>query len=649
MNHEYASRRGHSYTIVPLLREYAEEICQDAAEQIQTGVADCALFSMPMAPEGIPPIDKAGILCGTFDVMREKMAEKGAPCGILIQATIGHNYYQNKTFPFTRYTQLTDGKEINTCCPYDEGFRDYIRSALRTAASHRPAVIMVDDDFRLLARPGKGCACPRHMAALNRRMGTNITREILWEEIQKESPLGIRWKEQFIQVQRESLLLAAKAMREGIDSVDPSIPGCFCACGDSAEFAGEIAKILAGEGNPSVVRINNGFYCKPGFKGMSQISCRAASQIQLLKDTADILLAETDTCPQNRYSTGAYVLHSHFTASILEGAAGAKHWITKMNEFEPECGKAYRAVLKKYRGFYDRLMALTPTLRWVGCGIPLRSKPDYGFGAGMSDGWYACTLERLGLPIYFTTDPTGPVFLDEFGADAFTREEILNFFARGAVLSVKALERLNAMGYEAWTGVRSQSWEGEKPEFERVLPDNRKCSLQKELRQLIPVAEGVRADSWVYSCTDGKTENPLFPGSTVFRNPAGGLTAVFCGTPKTEYNFREAFSFLNATRKKQLVRLLREMGALPAYYPEDAEIYFRAAEMEDGGLFCVLFNIGPDPLEEIPLCLDRSAKRILRILPDGRLGECGFRVDGEGVTWVETEACSMAPVVLLVK
>lgn len=39
---------------------------------------------------------------------------------------------------------------------------------------------MVDDDFRLLGRSGKGCACPLHMAEFNKRAGTDMTREELW-------------------------------------------------------------------------------------------------------------------------------------------------------------------------------------------------------------------------------------------------------------------------------------------------------------------------------------------------------------------------------------------------------------------------------------------------------------------------------------
>lgn len=69
-----------------------------------------------------------------------------------------------------------------------------------------------------------------------------------------------------------------------------------------------------------MVRINNGNYTPEGARWLSRVAYRAAQQSEVLRKDVDVILAETDTCPQNRYSTGAQSLHAHFTASILEGA-----------------------------------------------------------------------------------------------------------------------------------------------------------------------------------------------------------------------------------------------------------------------------------------------------------------------------------------
>ena len=45
----------YSYTIMPLFLEHLEEICQDIKMQVDSGIANCALFSMTLVPEGNPP------------------------------------------------------------------------------------------------------------------------------------------------------------------------------------------------------------------------------------------------------------------------------------------------------------------------------------------------------------------------------------------------------------------------------------------------------------------------------------------------------------------------------------------------------------------------------------------------------------------
>lgn len=641
----------HLYSIVPLdtVDEHLEEVCQDIREQYETGVSTMALAMMTLTPEGDPVIDKAGILCERYDRVRDRLAEMGLSCGVLVQASIGHGWKLNHMFPFQRYVNLTDGEEINVVCPYDEGFRKHFKSAMATVAAHRPASIMVDDDFRLMFREGKGCACPLHMAAFNRLAGTNMTREELLKHTQGSSEEDAYYTKLFIQTQRDSLLGAARAYREGVDSVDPTLPVSFCACGPAAEFAGEIAAILAGEGHPRVVRLNNGNYTAAGARYFSEVLHRAAVQAAVLEGKADVLLAETDTCPQNRYSTAAQMVHAHLAGTILEGADGAKHWITRLHTHEPASGKAYRRKLAEYRGFYEALAQLRPTLRWLGCRMPVSSTPGYGFGSSPSieetNGWSSCVLERMGLPMYFSSKPGGAVFLDG-PADAFmTDEEILELFKGPLFLASDTAMRLNERGFGEYTGVEAKTWTGRNASGEILGVNGNICDAQQKICELIPGSEAVRSESTVYHLLDGRTREPLFPGVTSFKNPLGGLTVVFSGTPKTRYTLVEAFSFLNESRKAQLVELLKRADCLPVYYPEDAEVLLRAAQCEDGALFVALFNLGLDALEEIPLTVERPVERVERLGRDGRRQVCDFRADGETIR-IATPAGTLEPVIL---
>lgn len=338
------------YSIMPLDEEHLEEICQDIREQYENGVATCALFSMTLVPEGKVPVDKVTPLCEKYDRFRDRLAELGIPCGVLVQATMGHGWVLGERAPFQHIVQLVDGEQPFSVCPADEGFRDYVRNAMETIASHRPAHIMLDDDFRLLFRPGGGCACPLHLLRMERLSGRPWEREELLRLVSSNTEEGEKAAQLFLRTQSESLIECARVMREGIDRVDPTIPGSFCCVGSSSENGAEIARIMAGRGNPTVLRIHNSRYSALGPKYFTQSFLRCAASIEKVKGQVDTVLAETDTCPQNRYSTSARSMHTHFTGSILEGATGAKHWITRLTAHEPASGRAYRRILSKYRG-----------------------------------------------------------------------------------------------------------------------------------------------------------------------------------------------------------------------------------------------------------------------------------------------------------
>lgn len=638
------------YSIMPLIPEHLDEICTDVAQQYESGISTCALFMVKLVPEGNPPIDKAGAAAAAYSLFRDRLAAMGLSCGILVQCSIGHGYPLNQPMPFTRYVNLTDGRTENVCCPCDDAARDYFRQQMARLAALRPAVIMLDDDFRLMYRDGKGCACPLHLRAFADRVGETVEREALFAALRDPAhPDHRRFTDAYVDTQRESLLLAAQAMREGIDAVDPALPGIFCSVGHTTEFGAEIARIMAGRGNPAVVRINNGSYTPAGARGISVIAYRCAQQREVLRrGGVDVVLAETDTCPQNRYSTGAQSLHAHFTASLLEGAGGAKHWITRLRDHEPRSGAAYRKILARNRGFYAALADLVPTLAWQGCRIPLPTVPDYGFTHHgwytPRDGWSSCVLERMGIPLYFSAEPGGAVCL-EGRLQGFSDDELAAFCRGPMLVASDAAEALCARGFGGMLGAALTEWQGPAPSGERMHLPDRVCDVQPRLRRLIPQADTVRIESTVYHLRDGVEQIPLFPAVTVYDNPAGGRAVTFAGSPDSPFHFSCAFSFLNESRKAQLVGLLREAGCLPVWYEGDEEVYLKAARTPSGALLCALFNVGLDPIDEIVLRTDAPVRAVSRLTPDGARAECAFRRDGERLT-VALPLPTLAPVIL---
>ncbi len=645
------------YSIMALAVDHVDEICEDIRYQYENGITNCVLFRMTLVPEGTPPVDKAKALCERFDKFKEKLDAMGIPCGILVQATIGHGYVLSEWFPYQRYVNMTDGKEEYVVCPYDTGFHEYITDALRTVASHNPCHIMIDDDFRLMYRGGGGCACPMHMKRLNELAGTNLSREEFVDLAFSGTDEGKRVSDIFIDTQKEAVLASAKVMRAAIDSVDPSIPGSFCTVGNNVEFAPEIAEILAGEGNPKMVRIHNGRYCSVGTKGMSGDFFRARAQIEKLKDKVDIILAETDTCPHNRYSTSASSLHTHFVGSLLEGAKGAKQWITRarmIDLYEPESGKAYRKILSKYARFYEELAEIEPSLTWRGCRMPVLKEPykflERGANRGFDrmSGWGNCVLERFGIPMYFSSENGGILCLDGDVDLVLSDAQILEALEGPVLLSSDAAERLIARGFGKYLGVDVRVPQGETPSLEIIHINNVPAALQVGTRELVPLSRDVISTSSVYHAVDGKEPEYLFPGATTYTNELGGRVMVFSGTPKTNFSIGEAFSFLCSSRKLQLLDMLGATNELPVYYPHDEEIYLRAADMRDGGLFCAVFNLGLDPIDSLELVIRDGATRIEKLMPDGTRIEVPFTVE-DGRYVLDTPCNILEPVILFIE
>lgn len=639
------------YSIMPLDIEHIDEICEDILKQYRDGVANYPLFEMTLVPEGNPVINKAEIFCSRYRLFKQRLDSMGIPSGVLVQATIGHGWVLSEMFPYQQYINMTDGEANSVVCPLDEGFKEYIFNALKTIALCKPNSIMIDDDFRLIYRTGFGCACPLHIKKFNESANTDIGREDLFEIIKSGTTQAEKYFEIYVEVQKQSVLEAARVMRSAINEVDKSIPVAFCCVGNNAEFGAEISEILSGEGNPSVVRINNGNYCVKSNKNFSDYCFKAAAQIAKLKDKVDVILAETDTCPQNRYSTSALSLHSHFTATILEGASGAKHWITRLSSFEPESGRAYRKILSKWRGFYEKLAEITPELKWLGCRIPVYKEAKFVYGENYDgsrekfNGWANCVLDKLGLPVYFSADNGGVVCLEGEMDKNFTDAEIAEMLKGTVFLASDTAKNLCRRGFTRYIGAEVQEYTGKTPSFERLKLNGNNMSVQFSYKELKPVCNTVEELSEVYHSIDNENVEKLFPGVIEYKNEAGGKVVTFCGTPNAPYGLTTAFSFLNYSRKQQLISILERITELPVYYPGDEEVYLKVARTEAGDLFCAVFNIGFDPIEEMELVFKTVPQSIEKLMPNGEFVQIDFSVSDKQCR-INSACNTLEPVVL---
>ena len=290
-------------------------------------------------------------------------------------------------------------------------------------------------------------------------------------------------------------------------------------------------------------------------------------------------------------------------------------------------------------------------MRWLGCRIPVSHIPGYGYETSpeihVQNGWTSCVLERFGLPLYFSEEDGGAAFLDGPADYYLSDDEVRKLLSGTVFLSAETAMRLNERGFKDFTGVEVCPWTGRNASGEELYVNGGVCGAQNGLCELLPRRKGVRADSMVYHVPDGRTREPLFPGVTVFDNELGGHVVVFSGTPKANFTLTEAFSFLNESRKAQLVRLLREAGQLLVYYPEDGEFYMKAGLCPDGTLMCAAINMGFDVADELPLVVEGTVTAVEKLSPEGVREGCGFRTE-DGRIVVETQAGVLEPVALFI-
>jgi len=195
--------------------------------------------------------------------------------------------------------------------------------------------------------------------------------------------------------------------------------------------------------------------------------------------------------------------------------------------------------------------------------------------------------------------------------------------------------------------VRVRAWTGKTPTHELLGGNGNKCTVQQRVRELVPLFDSVRELSTVTNSVDKVNFERLFPGSLVFDNALGGKIFTFAGSPKVAFNIQEAFSFLNFSRKQQLIRILDVAGELPLYYPGDEEVYFRAADMEDGGMFCAVFNLSCDPIEQPVLISKKKLSSVERLCPDGTLESVKFEEGEFGAYTMDLVCEHLYPVILI--
>lgn len=643
----------HTYSVLPLMEDHFEERIADIVDQYKRKITSCPLFLMKLVPEGNPVWDKADRLCKIYARYRDVLKKEGVPSAILVQATFGHGNALETPAPFQRMIGFNNGVEENVYCPIDPSIIEYLSKAMKRIAKEHPKAIMLDDDVRLLMRPFEGCACPYHMKEFNRMNNTDMTRAELLEYVKKH-PKNDALTASFERLQTQSLVNAVKAFRTAIDSVDPSIQGINCTSGDECDSVIYTNPVFAGKNNPTIVRVPNGTYAPLTTKGFSDTMRRAAvCGAKLRGNGIDIVLAETDTVPFNRYAKNARYLHAHFTASILEGLKGAKHWLTRTSGYDPKSGVAFRNILAEHSNYYEEVAKLADGLRFVGANSAFIEQKHHVFCVDNiwcynENTWATCVFERLGIPFYFSDQTEKASFLEGNIVREMSDEQIQAFFNGSVFCANDAASDLIERGYGNLLGVSLCEYTDEivKGEsFDGTL--YRSCAAQRKFKKIVLQNENAKAVSYCYAIEDS-VGKMLAPAVSVYERENGKLSVVFCGTPNAPFTYNEGFAFLNEGRKKQFVELLKQADALPVYCESDNELCLRAGYAKNGQLLVAIFNLGYDPEENVTLYLEKNPKQAKLLGKDGNYTSLKWETVGENTYAFNVKAEPLYPVVMLI-
>ncbi len=238
---------------------------------------------------------------------------------------------------YTRIRGLGNGGEAeDSFCPLDPRFVSMYRAYLRAIAEVGAKMIMIDDDLRISMHGpvSVGCACPLHMAAFNERAAAAgaadhaFTREELASLLftGKPSPLRQIW----LGLMGSTLKDFCAALREELDSVDPTVRLGHCACLSTWDTDGvdsiTLSRILAGRTKPFLRLIGAPYWNDLrafGTTGLGAVIDLERMQLAWCKEYApDIeLMSEGDVYPRPRTAVPSSYLESYHQALAADGFA----------------------------------------------------------------------------------------------------------------------------------------------------------------------------------------------------------------------------------------------------------------------------------------------------------------------------------------
>ncbi|MBQ6598254.1 MAG: hypothetical protein IJH79_11940 [Lentisphaeria bacterium] len=620
-------------SIVPVRNRTPEQVAAEIEEQHRlSGLKNFAVI-FPLQPQGERPLDKAEYDAAFFRNLQAARKDLSLKVGILAQQTIGHGAKWNPNFDrgldWQRMVR-NNGETTIRFCPMDPRFQEYISTAIRLVTAENPDFLIIDDDCRLSFLPEKHlteCFCPRHTDHFNRKYGTSYTPEELRKAVDQAKPYD-PVQLQFVNSGMETITEYVRLLRKAADEGRPGIPMMLCGCAVDEGRNDVWAKEMAAPGQPSILRIGNGYYLEGAPRAITNRSHTRTARQVLYSSKADLLLDEADTCPHTRYSKSARTMHLHIVSGLLKGLDGAKLWIADTFCPNPSITKPYAAVLKKHQGMYRELHRVMAKFVRRGPVVDLPAQdhaPNPAFprmSATPAGGWAETYLSVFGLPFRWgKPGEPGVHLIAGETVDWLADAELDRILADPVLLDSEAAKRLIARGYGPKIGLTAVEPLTANSSFEEMNDGTilRQSRSPYSLLKTLPGAEVLSMLKFRPFASDQLTD--VAPASIRF-----GKIIVTAWPVLQDIRID-----LHIDRRKLLIYLLSELEPLPAQFVYDGDAGFWYGDIEGGRLMAVV-NYSYDPMEECVFEFAELPKQLAQLQGDGSWKSVPFTVSGSRIT-----------------
>jgi len=276
--------------------------------------------------------------------MIEFFEDNGLETIVWLGETLGHSASGVKFYEQYGHIRHLDGKEIASFCPTDPVFTKDFVGWVKNVAGAGAKMIMLDDDFRFGCRGGIGCACDRHMAMVEKNLGRPITREELMQKA--FSGKGNRVRDAWLKAQGDSLREFCRAMRKGLDEINPKARLSYCVCLDSWDTSDtdpeELCKIMAGSTKPFLRLIGAPYWSVQGFQTakLGEVIEYQRNEKHWIKDPDIEVFSEGDSYPRPRNMVPAACLEGYDTALRADGSLNGilKYMLDYVSDADYETG-----------------------------------------------------------------------------------------------------------------------------------------------------------------------------------------------------------------------------------------------------------------------------------------------------------------------